>query len=29
MKPAYIPTVKNSGDVSNFDEYPDSCSVVP
>jgi hypothetical protein len=29
MKPSYIPTVKSLGDVSNFDEYADSCSVVP
>ena len=29
MKPKYIPVVKNMGDVSNFDEYPDSGSVVP
>lgn len=28
-KPAYVPTVKSLGDVSNFDEYPDSGSVVP
>lgn len=29
MKPAYVPTVKSLGDVSNFDEYPDSGSIVP
>lgn len=29
IKPAYIPTVKSLGDVSNFDEYPDSGSIVP
>ena len=29
MKPTYIPTVKSMGDVSNFDEYPDSGTVVP
>lgn len=29
MKPAYVPTVKTVGDVSNFDEYPDSGSIVP
>ena len=29
IKPAYIPTVKSLGDVSNFDEYQDSGSVVP
>lgn len=27
MKPKYVPVVKNLGDVSNFDEYPDSGSV--
>jgi len=26
IKPMYIPTVKSSGDVSNFDDYPDSGS---
>jgi hypothetical protein len=29
MKPVYIPNVKNLGDVSNFDEYPDSNISVP
>lgn len=29
IKPAYVPTVKSLGDVSNFDEYPDSNSIVP
>ena len=29
MKPAYIPTVKSLGDVSNFDEYQDSGTFVP
>lgn len=29
MKPNYIPTVKSVGDVSNFDEYPDSGTYVP
>jgi hypothetical protein len=24
MKAAYVPTVKSLGDVSNFEEYPDS-----
>jgi hypothetical protein len=24
MKPIYTPVVKSLGDVSNFDEYPDS-----
>jgi len=24
MKPSYIPVVKSLGDVSNFEEYPDS-----
>lgn len=24
MKPPYTPTVKGDGDISNFDEYPDS-----
>lgn len=28
IKPAYIPTVKSLGDVSNFDEYQDSGSTV-
>lgn len=27
IKPKYTPVVKNMGDVSNFDEYPDSGSV--
>lgn len=26
IKPMYLPTVKSSGDVSNFDDYPDSGS---
>lgn len=26
VKPSYIPVVKSLGDVSNFDEYPDSGS---
>lgn len=29
IKPAYIPTVKSLGDVSNFDEYRDSGCIVP
>jgi hypothetical protein len=29
IKPVYIPSVKNLGDVSNFDEYPDSNATVP
>jgi protein kinase A len=29
IKPAYIPQVKSLGDVSNFEEYPDSNSQVP
>ena len=29
IKPAYVPTVKSLGDVSNFDEYQDSGSHVP
>jgi len=24
IKPSYVPVVKSLGDVSNFDEYPDS-----
>lgn len=24
IKPSYVPTVKSLGDVSNFEEYPDS-----
>jgi hypothetical protein len=24
MKPSYVPKVHNLGDVSNFEEYPDS-----
>jgi hypothetical protein len=24
IKPFYVPNIKNAGDVSNFDEYPDS-----
>jgi protein kinase A len=28
IKPTYIPNVKNMGDVSNFEEYPDSNSQV-
>jgi hypothetical protein len=27
IKPMYIPTVKGAGDVSNFDNYPDSGSM--
>jgi hypothetical protein len=27
MKPKYVPVVKNMGDVSNFDEYPDSNTI--
>ena len=27
MKATYVPVVKSLGDVSNFDEYPDSGSV--
>lgn len=26
IKPSYVPVVKSLGDVSNFDEYPDSGS---
>lgn len=29
IRPAYLPQVKCAGDVSNFEEYPDSLSVVP
>lgn len=29
IKPHYVPQVKSSGDVSNFDNYPDSNSVIP
>lgn len=28
IKPGYVPIVKSLGDVSNFDEYPDSGSHV-
>jgi hypothetical protein len=28
IKPSYVPIVKSLGDVSNFDEYPDSGTVV-
>lgn len=27
IKPSYVPVVKSLGDVSNFDEYPDSGTV--
>jgi hypothetical protein len=27
IKPSYVPIVKSLGDVSNFDEYPDSGTV--
>lgn len=27
MKPNYVPVVKSLGDVSNFDEYPDSGTI--
>lgn len=27
MKPSYVPVVKTLGDVSNFEEYPESGSV--
>jgi hypothetical protein len=26
LKPSYVPVVKSPGDVSNFDDYPDSGS---
>ena len=26
LKPPYIPVVKGEGDISNFDDYPDSGS---
>ena len=28
LKPHYIPTVKSPGDVSNFEEYPDSGTLI-
>ena len=27
IKPKYVPVIKNMGDVSNFDEYPDSNTI--